>query len=333
MATSLTTRKMSPELKARVEASVRGGRRTTPGAKLAARSISLLRLGVTAVLGVSLIAIVLARRSEQQLFERERTALLDAVGRETASLSAGQPARVLGIPPLLERFSSAYPGDFLADELQEAGAFQARIALPALYVRGPLAAFRSAAGISQVAASSFKDAFVLCLLDPPDLRTEQALRSRARSAQARGERVRQHTGHVERLHDALAGLAFLSPDWRARVEATETSIALNKLRQAFERAPLGAAKRASRAETLLFAMDEPGEGPGPTELDGERAHLVRVGLVDLASQKVLLRLRRPVDPSWISAATRAEYASGIDSCSLALDVRAIAMAPPKSPKP
>jgi hypothetical protein len=38
----------------------------------------------------------------------------------------------------------------------------------------------------------------------------------------------------------------------------------------------------------------------------------------------LLRLRRRVDPGWISPAVRAEYASGIDSCVLALDVHAAA---------
>jgi hypothetical protein len=44
--------------------------------------------------------------------------------------------------------------------------------------------------------------------------------------------------------------------------------------------------------------------------------------VDLRQRKVLLSLRRRVDPSWISVAARAEYASGIDSCALALDVHA-----------
>jgi hypothetical protein len=69
-------------------------------------------------------------------------------------------------------------------------------------------------------------------------------------------------------------------------------------------------------------MDEPGDRSIPAELDGERPHHVRVGLVDLASKKQLLALRRKVDPSWLSPTARAEYASGIDACTLALDVRA-----------
>jgi predicted RNA binding protein with dsRBD fold (UPF0201 family) len=70
----------------------------------------------------------------------------------------------------------------------------------------------------------------------------------------------------------------------------------------------------------LLALDEPGDQGGPTELDGERPHSVRVGLVDLSTKKVLLRMRRHVDPRWLSASARAELASGIDSCELALQV-------------
>jgi hypothetical protein len=67
-------------------------------------------------------------------------------------------------------------------------------------------------------------------------------------------------------------------------------------------------------------MDEPGDGAGPTELDGERAHAVRIGIVDLAAARPLLRLRKLVDPTWISLAKKSEFASGLDGCGLALDV-------------
>jgi hypothetical protein len=54
---------------------------------------------------------------------------------------------------------------------------------------------------------------------------------------------------------------------------------------------------------------------------------VRVGLVDLVADKLLLELRRYVDPAWISATARAEYAMGMDSCALAVDVHAAVAAP------
>ena len=140
------------------------------------------------------------------------------------------------------------------------------------------------------------------------------------AAYAGGKRIEAPTAHVRRLEEAQLGLPFLTPAWQRDVESTTTRADLERMRVAFERAPIQAAKRAAKAKFLLFAMDEPGVGPGPTELDGERAHPVRVGLVDLSSSKVLLRLRRMVDPSWISAAERAEYSRGLDSCKLALDV-------------
>jgi hypothetical protein len=78
---------------------------------------------------------------------------------------------------------------------------------------------------------------------------------------------------------------------------------------------------------LLMVMDESGDGKGPTELDGERPHDVRVALVDLASARMVLRLRRHVDPAWIGTAARSEHASGLDGCALAFDVREAARAP------
>jgi hypothetical protein len=131
----------------------------------------------------------------------------------------------------------------------------------------------------------------------------------------------ESTVNVQRLYHALAGLPFLNPNWARRVVEAETQHDITRLERTFERAPLKAAKLAAQASLLLFAMDE-ADGTGPTELDGERAHHVRVGLVDLDTEQLLLRLRRYVDPSWISANARAEYASGIDSCALGADVRA-----------
>lgn len=325
MATSLTTPKMSPELAARVEASVRQGRRTTPGARWTAHWISMLRLGVAVLLLAGLSAIAIGHQRELEQMEQERASLLSAVRSEVASVEERQRTRVLAIPQVLERASRSYPGDLLTPEIRGEAAFHEQITRPALYVRGPLARFRRPEEILSVTASSYTDAFTLCLVDPPGSRSEKALLSRARSALARGERLERATSHIESLHDALLGLSFLAPEWLARVEATENRLALQKLRRAFESAPLASAKKALRSEMLWFVIDEPGEGPGPTELDGERAHPVRVGLFDLASQKMHLLLRRPVDPSWISPAARAEHARGIDSCSLALDVRGIAI--------
>jgi hypothetical protein len=38
---------------------------------------------------------------------------------------------------------------------------------------------------------------------------------------------------------------------------------------------------------------------------------------------VLVRARKRVDPSWLAATTRSSFASAIDGCALAVDVRAL----------
>ncbi len=158
------------------------------------------------------------------------------------------------------------------------------------------------------------------MIEPPAERTEKLLRSKARAGYTGGGPHMQSTSNVEPLYTALVGLPFLSPEWEARVVGASDRVELDKLRKNFDRAPLEAAKRAARATHLLLVADEPGDKAGPSELDGERPHDVRVGIVDLVGRKVLLRVRRRVDPSWVSPSTRAELANGIDSCALALDV-------------
>src|SRR5690606_36753235 len=105
-----------------------------------------------------------------------------------------------------------------------------------------------------------------------------------------------------------------------RVRAAEDGKELARLERDLERAPIERAKQAARAEILVAAVDEPGDGSGPTELDGERPHDIRLAIVDLPSGEVLLRMRRHVDPSWISTAKRPMYATGLDGCAFAFDV-------------
>lgn len=319
MPTLLVTKKMSPELAARVRASV-DGRRAAPGAKLAPRATSVLRLAAISVIVLGATWLGLALHRSNRALEAQRQELLERVRREAASLGPEDPAVAERVLPWIPLLSGAYPGDSIADELRPAGALAALLARPTIYLRGSLPSF--AGRIDESAASSFKDAFVLCLYAPPNARTEPLLKAKARAAfRGRGEGMLPVSG-VERLHDALLGLPFLSPEWEKKVQGARSREELTRLGRDFERAPLARAKAAAKAKLLLMVADEPNTEPGPTELDGERPHDVRVGLIDLSGRKVLLRLRRRVDPSWISPATRAEWASGIDSCALALDVHA-----------
>jgi hypothetical protein len=320
MPTFLVTDKMSPELRARVQASVRG-RRAAPGEKLRARSISLLRLGALGLVIFGVWALVVAHERSQQRLEQARSALLERFARESAGVSPTERALVERLRPWLDRARGAYDGDVIADELRGQGALARALSRPSVYLRAPLAGLQQDRGLTQVASQSFKDALVLCLLDPPASRTEKVLVGRARSSLAGGERM-QVASHVERLIGALLALPLLTPEFRAQIAAAPSELELERLERQLERAPLKSARRAFKSELFLFAIDEPGGAGGPTELDGERPHHVRVGLVDLTAGKLLFYLRRHVDPSFISPAMRAEYAGAIDSCALGLDVHA-----------
>ena len=320
MPTFLTTPKMSPEFRARLEANIRG-KRVAPGARLAPRSRSWLRLAAFGVSVAAVIALGMFVRRERAELEAARHELVQRVRREAAPLTSEDQRIPERVKTWLERQSGPYAGDSVAREVRAEAEFTSTLLRSMIYVRGPLNSFQSASGLAESAGTSLKDALVSCLMDPPASRNEKALLVRARTAYGRGSHAIDPTEHVVRLRDALAGMPFLGADWLARVRSAETARELQRLTRDFERAPLAEAKRAAKAELLLFAMDESPTRPGPVELDGERAHDVRVGLVDLRTQKLLLQLRLPVDPSFISINARAEYASAIDSCALALDVR------------
>lgn len=319
MPTLLVTKKMSPELAARVQASV-DGRRAPAGAKLGPRATSLLRPVATSLIVVATIWLGLSLHRANRALEARRAELLEKVRREAAEVGPDGHAAAAQVLPWLPLFAGVHSGDLVADELRPAGAFASLLGRPTIYVRGSLAGL--AGRVDESAASSFKDAFVVCLSAPPSARAEPLLKARARAAlSGRGDALLPAAG-VERLNDALVGLPFLGPEWEKKVQAARSREELERLRRDFERAPIARAKAAARAKLLLVVADEPSTEPGPSELDGERPHDVRVGLVNLAARQVLLRLRRRVDPSWSSVATRAEYASAIDSCALALDVHA-----------
>ncbi len=329
MPTFLTTSRMAPALAARIEASVRG-HRAGPKRDLGPTVVGLARLLLLAAV-VGIVAwIIVAHRREMEAMERDRAALLDDLRQKSASLTPADRASVSRAETALLRAAAPYEGDFVSPELRAPGAFAAALARPLMYVRGPVDAFAERGAIAATAATSAKDALLLCLLEPPSgrARDEKTLLAKVHVAYAGGAPMEQATPSARRLHDAEAGLPFLLPPWAERVQRAPDPTALERLRRDLERAPLDAAKLAAKAGLLLFAMDEAGIGGGPTELDGERPHGVRVGLVDLASSTLLLRVRRGVDPAWISVAKRPDYATGLDACRLALDVHDAVSAPP-----
>lgn len=325
MPTLLVNRHMSPELAARVLASVSG--RRSSGTPTRRRPITaLLRMATFALLATAVGLLLHHRQRTKNELEGARKTLAHTLRTQASALTPADHGTLARVEAAISAQSApAYAGDFVAEDLRSDEQLLAALRLPTLYLRGPREGLAKPGNLPQLALDSGKDAFALCLLQPPRERTEKALRSKARSARALGKNV-DITGNIERVAPLFQALPLLSADSLRLAETAETITELTRLRKGFEAAPVGAAVRAAKARQLLTVMDEVGDPNALTELDGERPHPVRVVLTDLSSGNVRLRFRGNVDPSWISPNTRAEYASGIDSCSLALDVRRAALA-------
>jgi hypothetical protein len=276
------------------------------------------------VAAVALVAAIFAawssRRRERLHLESARATLLAEVRARAAELANDDRGFIDRADTWLMHFAGPYEGDFVDDAIRAPGAVQEVLGRPSVYVRGPVEAFASPASIVSAAATSFKDPLVLCLVDPPSTRSEKAMMHPIRAVYDGAQAAEGAAPHVRLLGEAEAGLPYLLPSWASRVEQAPSIAAIDSLRAEFRSAPTERALRALKADVLLYAFDEPGTHDGPTELDGERPHDIRLGLVDLAASKVLLRLRRHVDPGWISASRRVEYAGGLDACALAYDV-------------
>ena len=321
MPTFLTTPKMSRELAARVQASV-NGRRATPGSRRRApHLIVLVRLGVLVLSGVLLATVLYVRSREREARESERASLATDVARRRKALDP-QDQRTLGlVEDWLVRAAGQYEGDLLTDSIRAPGALSELFSGGTIYVRGEQAAFRNAAAVSDASKSSSKDAFLLCLLAPPPERVEKALLVKVRIVYSPRGELEAATEHVRPLSDAVVGMPFLSASFAERVRQASELSELQRLRRAFDKAPLDAAIQAAKARLLLFVVDEPSPPGGHVELDGEEEHDVRGGSIDLLGQSTLLRLRKHVDPAWISPARRVDSANALDACALALDVQ------------
>lgn len=319
MPTLLVTGSMSPSLAARVQAAVSGQSQPKMARKSRLKA-GLRLLAFAALFGGVASALHLRQKRVEQLDQR-RAELLSELMHHSEQLSHADralPGRVTAA--IAEQASAVYAGDVVSPELRTRAQLNEALGAPTLYLRGPLDGLARPERVGELASSSSKDAFLLCLLDPPVERSEQALRLKASAAYAQGPSMLA-TSHVERVAPLLQVVPLLGSEWKARVRMAENVGTLEVLSRVMNAAPLQAAIRSAKSRQLLLVLDETATGSGPTELDGERAHAVRVALVDLTSGEARLRFRGKVDPSAFSDQGRIKYASGLDGCALALDLR------------
>ncbi|MCA9624487.1 MAG: hypothetical protein KC731_35935 [Myxococcales bacterium] len=315
MGTFLTNDKMSPELRARIEASVSGRHR---GDGLAPALRAGLRL-VTLLLVVGTVGIVAVKwRRQTQQIDQAQAALLADLHRGAAGWRDQVRPRVEALRKALRAAASEPYGDTLQAAQGDLDHWLAR---PALYVRGPVEAFRGDDGYTSAVTDSVKDAFLYCLAKPPPSRNETDLVLAVNRAYKRGAAIEEATPTVHRLHDLERALPLLDPAFADQIRDAALP-RLAELRQELEQAQLSRAKAASEAELLIYFLDEPKVPGTPSELDGASNHYVRIGIVDLSTGRHLWRRRERIDPSWISDTNRGHLAVGLDACRLAHDLRA-----------
>lgn len=319
MGTFLKTPRMNPALAARVERSVNQG--TSHGAAVDRRWTAVFRFALLFGAIGSVIALFVMQKREDVRVQQTRDALLDTVRVERARLRDTDMMNLERAAQILVRAAGRFEGDVIGGDVRGAGALTAVLARPVIYVRGAVESFKSDDGIALAAQGSTLDAFAACLFDPPPSRAERALLERVRANAAGSGRLRERLADVHRLQALTTGLPLLQSSWKARVKSAKNQGDLLGFEKELRASRLDQTAAAARARLLLYVMDEPPPPGGPTELDGERPHDVRVALVDLDASRALLRLRRRVDPSAFSERGRASHASGLDACALAVDVR------------
>jgi hypothetical protein len=316
MGTFLTNPKMSPELRARIEASVRGQTTKKSPARRRPIQVFFLRLGVAmaAICLVSFVAIGVTH-SRAELAEGRKN-LVERVAKVDDRLTAADRELPVKVAAALLEASHSYPGD----HVDGTAGLQAMLKRPSVYVRADFEELTRGRAVSSIAEDSTKDALAFCLLSPPEGRDEEALLPKVYEAYRGAKTMAEVTSSLYRLHDALTGLRSLDQDWRMRAEDASNKSELRTLSATLDPKRLERAIPAAKAELLVYVMDEPKKPSTVTELDGASDHVIRMGIVDLNTDKVLVRYRARVDPSWVSEQRRTSYARGLCDCRFAHDL-------------
>ncbi len=320
MATFLTTPRMNPALRARVERAASHRRRAREQAArlgLHGTFAGREKLRLARVLPVLVLLVVGALGTgmylyQKRLVDRERAALLEALVERRSGLPAGHE-RFLGAVDhfVTETAGDTAPPDTVDASLKAPGALDALLRRPAVYVRGAAADLRDSQRLDDASHASLKDAFLLCLIHPPASSSERDLLAKVKGVYFAGAKVDEDTATVRRLTEARVGLGFLGGSFEDAARRMTELAGLRKMRKDLDAAPLDLAKKALGAELLVMVADT----ASPTS-----TREARVLLVDLTTSTVLLRARTRIDQQGRTSAS-AFYSAEVDGCALALAAR------------
>jgi|GEM_PF-574432 len=321
MPSFLTTKKMGPRLRERIQTSLSGRRTSKRRSRTGLLFVACLRAALLVALVVVAVNYLLEKRGQESKIEALRAELLRVHQGESADLGKTEKEVRLRAESAVAQALGEYEGDLVAGEAKDVELFSALLAKQGIYLRGRLKDFKAEGGLSRVASHSLKDGFLVCLLDPPAGIEEKALLERTYVAYRSGPALDSATPGYFRLQAALAFMPLLEDSWRDNVKRVQKLESLEHLMKTLKQAPLEQAKAAARAEYFLFLIDEEKQAGAASEFDGASKHFVRIHLVHLASQDTILRQRLLVDPSWISERSRHRYAQGLLACRLARELR------------
>lgn len=320
MTTFLTTSRMDPALRARVERAVSHRARAkhhAARAGLKAPFASSERLRVAHVLPLVALLLVVglgaaASAHDRRTLEAERASLLSALAERREGLPAGHEAFLAETDRwILDAASDSAAADTVDPSLKAPGALAAWLARPAVYVRGAAAELGDAAKLDDAARASIKDSFLFCLLHPPPSSSERDLITKVRGVYFAGAKVDEQTANVRRFAEARIGLGVLGHSFEASARAADDVLTLKRLLRELQASPTDEAKKAAGAELLIVVAD------GVVATGAREA---RVTLVDLVGKKVLLRAKPRAQERGSSAAA-VIHRDDMDGCGLALAVR------------
>jgi hypothetical protein len=271
----------------------------------------------------------------------QREALLARSAAEAATLSpreAGLLDLVRGF--IVETAAESDPGVMALRELSAPGALEVFLSRPGLYFRAAQPDVRPRF-LADAARSSPKDAFVLCLLAPPENLSDYDLTVTTLRALPGTPAFEEATRRVQRLDTVQRGLRVLTPGWLDEVKAADP-IGLRALEGEYSARTaeeIKMAKAWAAAAYVAIVIDELPAGMKEAEGGSDLAesfrasmlsatkgkpHEARVAIYDIEAKKPVLRQRIRVDAEAFKARTGAAEAEAAQDCYLGATARRLA---------
>jgi hypothetical protein len=266
---------------------------------------------------VALVVVLVVR--ERRARERTLTTAKDECLAAVQHVRESVPAHGFELAAAAERWllreSQAYAGDILPKD--------ARLALAprtSIYIRAATADMNPER-LPRATADSHLDAFTFCWQREPEERTEKVILKHLLEPAHESTDAPPVVASIYRLQDLTLSLNMLRPEFTDQLVHTQSLPMVQELSRAWAAAKVEQRVLSTHAQLLVAVLDEPKTPGTPVELDGAADHWARVVVIDLVSGAPLLRIRKHLDPSWVTERRRPEYAARLEACRLAFDVR------------